>query len=83
MEKFTNLLEKIDGYVWGIPLIVLIISAVREMWDKAIKDKGEIVIYLIALLIMLFSKISPAYIIIASIFVGIGYKLIQKKRGKE
>ena len=26
MEKFTKILETIDGYVWGIPLIVLIIA---------------------------------------------------------
>lgn len=84
LTKFaTNSL--VQGVFWGVEIavIVLIISAVREMWDKAIKDKGGIVIYLIALLIMLFSKISPAYIIVASMFVGIGYKLILKKRGKE
>ena len=26
MEKFTEILEKIDGWVWGIPLIVLILT---------------------------------------------------------
>lgn len=26
MEKFTEILEKIDGWVWGIPLIVLILA---------------------------------------------------------
>ena len=26
MEKFTKILEQIDAYVWGIPLIVLILS---------------------------------------------------------
>ncbi len=26
MEKFTAILEKIDGAVWGIPLIVLILA---------------------------------------------------------
>ena len=26
MEKFTKILETIDGYVWGIPLIVLIMA---------------------------------------------------------
>lgn len=26
MEKFTAFLEVIDGYVWGIPLIVLIMG---------------------------------------------------------
>lgn len=26
MEKFTEIIEKIDGYVWGIPLVVLILG---------------------------------------------------------
>ncbi len=79
----TNLYVK--GILWAVEIavLVLIISAVREMWSKAIKDSSGIIFYLIALGIMLFSKISPAYIIIGSIFAGILYKSLTKKRGEE
>ncbi|MCM1265545.1 MAG: chromate transporter [Candidatus Gastranaerophilales bacterium] len=75
----------VKGALWGVEIavLVLIISAVREMWGKAIKDSAGFIFYLIALGIMLFSKISPAYIIIASIFVGIIYKSLTRKRGEK
>lgn len=75
----------IKGALWGVEIavLVLIISAVREMWSKAVKDKSGIIFYVIALSIMLFTKISPAYIIISSIFAGIIYKSLTRKRGEE
>ena len=75
----------IKGIFWGVEIavLVLIISAIREMWDKAIKNHSQLVIYLIALCTMLLTKIYPEFIIIASIFFGIIYKSIIKKRGKE
>jgi len=91
IAAFASILTKfasnhlVQGVFWGVEIavIVLIISAVREMWDKAVKDKGSFCIYLLALAVMLVTKLSPAYIIIASIFVGIVYKSFLKKRGIE
>ncbi len=70
---------------WGIEIavVVLIIGAVREMWSKAVVDIGSGVVFLISLLIMLFTKISPAYVIIASAVVGILYKMIERKYTEE
>ena len=88
---FSTILAKIasnslvQGVFWGVEIavIVLIISAVREMWNKAVKDKGSFIIYLTALTIMIITNISPAYIIIVSVFVGIACKSVIKKRGEE
>lgn len=70
----------IQSAFWGIgvAVVVLIISAVREMWDKAIKDFNSFILYLIVLFVMLFTKISPAYLIISSVFLGIVYKSIER-----
>ena len=63
----------------GIAVVVLIISAVREMWDKSVTNIKTFILYLIALTIMLITKISPAYVIIGAIILGIGYKTIERR----
>ena len=63
-------------------VIVLIISAVGEMWHNAIKDNAALVIYFIVLTITLLCEIPPLYIIIVSIFAGIIYKSILRRKGK-
>ena len=79
ISKLTNN-NYVQGAFWGIEIavVILIISAVREMWSKAIKDKGGLILYFIALGIMLCTNISPAYIIIGSVFVGIIWKYSEK-----
>ena len=74
----------VEGAFWGIEIavVILIISAIREMWGKAIKDKGGLILFFIALGIMLATNISPAYIIISSILTGILWKLIERSKGK-
>lgn len=73
----------IQGAFWAIAIavVILIISAVREMWEKSVKDISTFVVYFISLCIMLILKISPVYIIIASIFAGIVYKSIMREKG--
>ena len=70
---------------WGIEIavVVLIISAVREMWSKSVFDLKTLVLYLMVLLLMLFTKISPAIIIISSIIVGIVYKTAEHHLSKK
>ncbi|MCD8377965.1 MAG: chromate transporter [Candidatus Gastranaerophilales bacterium] len=75
----------VQGVFWGvgIAVIVLIFSAVREMWSKSVNDKTSLLIYLIALCTMLIIEISPVYIIIISAIVGIICKSVRKKQGKK
>ena len=73
----------VQGAFWAISIavVILIISAAREMWDKSVKDLSSFVVFLAALSIMLFTKISPVYVILSSIVVGVVYKYITNRRG--
>lgn len=79
ISKFTTNIY-IQGAFWAISIavVVLIISATREMWSKSVNDKTTFFIFLTALGVMLFTQISPVYIIIASIFIGILLKSLLK-----
>lgn len=79
ISKFTDN-SYVQGVFWGIEIavVILIISSVREMWSRAVKDKGEFILYLIALSVMLFTNISPVIIIISSIIAGILWKTMEK-----
>lgn len=79
-QCITN--KYIQGIFWGIDIavVVLIISAIREMWSKSVTDIKTLIIYLIVLDLMIFTKISPAYIIIMSAALGILYKMYERKR---
>ena len=81
LTQFTaNLYVK--GAFWGVgtAVIVLIISAVREMWNNSIKDITCLIIYIFTLLVMLIFDFSPVWLILLSIFFGIGYKSIERHR---
>ena len=75
----SNLLQ---GVFWGVAIgvIILLISATRELWEKSITDKFSLFLYLIALFMLIRYKTSPAIIIIACTTIGILYNVILKKR---
>ena len=75
----------VQGAFWGIGIavVVLILSAVREMWDKAIGDLAQLILFIVALLLMILFGLSPVTVIIGSLIAGIVYNLILKKRGEE
>lgn len=72
----------VQGMFWGIDIavVVLIISAIREMWSKSVTDIKTVIIYLIALGLMIFTKVSPAYIILIAAVLGVIYKVFERKR---
>ncbi len=71
--------------LWGVEfgVIILIISSVQELWNKAIPDKFSFLVFLSFLVAILKFKISPTPIILASIVIGIAYNCFISKRGKE
>lgn len=77
---------KIVQYIFwgvGIGIITLLFLAVKEMWNKCITDKYTTFIYVIALCLALFTKITPAIIIIGVIiFAVITQKIINVKEGE-
>ena len=75
----------VQGLLWGVEVavIVLIVMSIREMWGKAMVSKFSYLIYLFALSLMLFTKLSPALTIITTVAVGILYKTLTTKRGDD
>lgn len=75
----------VQGLLWGVEVgvIVLIIMSVREMWSKAMDSKFSYLVFLFALCLMLFGKISPAITIITTVLAGLLYKILLKKRGED
>lgn len=75
----------VQGLLWGVEVavIVLIIMSVREMWGKSMCSKFSYAVFLFAVSLMLFGKVSPALTIITTVVVGLLYKTLTKKRGED
>lgn len=65
-------------YGVGIGVVLLLYTAVKEMWSKSIFDKFTVAIFLYALIFSV-SGCSPVFIVITSIVCGIVYKQIAAK----
>ena len=65
--------RSVEYIFWGIGIgvITLLFLAVREMWGKCLTDKYSTVVFIICFVVALFTKISPAIIVIFAIIVGI------------
>ncbi len=74
-----------QGIFWGVGIgvMVLMISATREMWAKAFEDKFAYLIFAAGLAVMLFTDISPVWVVISSAVTGVIYKKIARWRIKE
>ena len=73
----------VEYLLWGvgIGIITLLFLAVKEMWSKCIVDKYSVFVYLSALGIGIFTKISPAWIIIGALIFGIISQKIKNMKG--
>lgn len=78
-------METVQGILWGavFGVIILIISSVQEMWNKAITDKFALIMFCFFLTAILKFGAEPTPIILSSLIIGIVYKIIQRKRGTE
>lgn len=72
----------IQDLFWGVGIgvITLLFLAVKEMWNKCITDKFSTIIYLGCLFTALVSKISPAWIVITALILGIIYQKYEDKQ---
>lgn len=77
----------INSIFWGVGIgvVILVLLAVKEMWNKSVVDKFSFAIFLGAFILSGILKVSPALIIIASAIAGIIYRLKTDKAegGKE
>ncbi len=71
-----------QGLFWGVGVgvMVLMISASREMWAKAFSDRFAYVLFVLALSCILFFNISPALIVISSALIAVIFKSIIRKK---
>ena len=87
----AKILEQLVAYhfvqsiFWGVGIgvIMLLFLAVKEMWDKSIVDNFSCVIFFIAFFLSAGFKLSPAYLIIAAVVIGLIYeKYRQMKKAR-
>lgn len=61
-----------------VAVAVLVLNAIIKLWKSGIKDMTGIIIFVITFVIAICFNISPVYIVIAAIFVGIIAKTVRR-----
>lgn len=61
-----------------VAVAVLVLNAIIKLWKSGIKDMTGIIIFVITFIIAICFSISPVYIVIAAIFVGIIAKTVRR-----
>lgn len=81
LEELINL-KFIQSIFWGVGIgvIILVLLAVKEMWNKSVVDKFTMVVFMSAFILSACFKVSPVIIIISSALTGIIYKIIKKRK---
>ncbi len=84
LKNFTHL-EFVQRAFAGVRVAVaaLVIQAVVKMWKTGVKDVAGLIIFIAALAVSLIFDISPIYVVIGAVAVGIILSLIKAKRGEE
>lgn len=80
LSKLANL-DIMQGIFWGVGIgvLVLLLNATKEIWEKAIVDKFSLILFGGLFIILLTTNISPAIVIVSSALFGILYKSIASK----
>ena len=76
---------KVEAAMKGIKaaVIALILTAAYRMARNALFDISTIVITLSTLAVLLFTGVNPMYVILAGLFVGIGFVMLKKLFGMQ
>ena len=71
----------VQGAFKGIEIgvIILIISALREMAPAALNNRGSIIIFTVTLTVMIIFKIPPSWVIMGTILISVIFKLFSKR----
>jgi len=72
----------VQGIFWGVSIgvLVLIYLAVKEIWTKSVVDKFSFSIFFVVFLLSLCFKISPAILVLLSVFAGIILQVLKDKK---
>ena len=82
-HAILKIVEKsfVQNAFWGIRIgvVILILMTVRELWKTSVKDNFSKFIFTIMTILIIFSKISPAILVISSGLAGIIYNITSNK----
>lgn len=84
LATFLNTIIQ-NGFVqsafWGVEVgtIMIIINAVRTIWDKSIIDKFSFFFFAIVLFVIIFTNLSPVWIVFVALLLGIVKGNLMKK----
>lgn len=69
---------------WGVEIgsIIIIINAVRTIWNSSIVDKFSFIFFIIVFSATAFTKLSPVWIVFATLFLGILKGVLTKESGE-
>lgn len=81
IKNFANM-EIVQHIFSGIRITVaaLVTDSVIKLWKSGIKDLFGILLFLVVFAVSVVFKLSPIYIVIASIILGIFYSVIKHKK---
>lgn len=65
----------------NVAVCAVILNAVVGLWKKGVKDKLGVAIFIITLVTSLFFSVSPVWIVVGSISLGIIYGRIKERKG--
>lgn len=76
LSAFLSLISQntfLKSAFWGIEIgtIIILISAIRTIWEKSIVDRFTLFFFSIIFLIMAFTKLSPVWIVCIALIFGI------------
>ena len=74
-------LKFIENIFWGVGIAVIIMMylTVKEMWSKSVQDIKSFIIFLAAFFASYFFQLSPIYIVILAIILGISIQKLRRK----
>lgn len=71
----------VKSTLWGVSLgvIILLITAIRDMWKQSIINKFTFILFMIVFLATAFFDFSPVITVLAAIISGIVYEMIRRR----
>ena len=67
----------------GVGVLVLVFQAINEMREKSITNKFSFLIFLLSFIALIGFKISPVYVIISGLILGVLIGIYKVKAGKK
>lgn len=75
----------VQSAFWGLEIgtIIIVINALKMVWKNSIKDKFTLLLFSAILLISVFTNLSPFWIVLTAVFLGVGKGFLLKESEPE